>query len=61
MTTHFKGVNRMRGRLLTYEELVNENKQALLADRIKIEEIELRLEQRQIKLVEEKRKNQAAL
>lgn len=51
----------MRGRLLTYEELVNENKQALLADRIKIEEIELRLEQRQIKLVEEKRKNQAAL
>ena len=50
----------MRGKLLNYEQLVKENKRALLADEIKIKEIELRLEKRQMKLVENKRKKKAA-
>jgi len=46
----------MRGKLLNYEQLVKENKRVLLADETKIKEIELRLEKRQMKLVENKRK-----
>jgi len=46
----------MRGKLLNYEQLVKENKQDLLEDESRIEQIELRLEKRQTKLVEDKRK-----
>lgn len=51
----------MRGRLLNYEQLVKENKQALLKDESKVEQIELRLEKRQTKLVEHKRKRKASI
>jgi len=46
----------MRGKLLNYEQLVKENKRDLLEDESKVEQIELRLEKRQTKLVEDKRK-----
>ncbi|MBU5468403.1 FbpB family small basic protein [Virgibacillus sp. MSJ-26] len=49
----------MRGRLLNYEQLVKENKQDLLEDESKVEQIELRLEKRQTKLVEDKRNGRA--
>jgi len=49
----------MRGRLLNYEQLVKENKQDLLEDESKVEQIELRLEKRQTKLVEDKRNRRA--
>lgn len=51
----------MRSKLPNYEQLVIENRRALLNDEDRLEEIELRLERRQVKLVEAKRKKQLAI
>ena len=42
--------------MFNFDQLVNENKQALLADEKKIDQIEMRLEQKQTELVSNKRK-----
>jgi len=47
----------MRPKMFNFDQLVNENKQALLADEKKIDQIEMRLEQKQTELVSNKRKN----
>ena len=46
----------MRPKMFNFDQLVNENKQALLADEKKIDQIEMRLEQKQTELVSNKRK-----
>lgn len=51
----------MRSKLPNYEQLVNENKRALLNDEEQLKQIELRMERRQEKLVEAKRKKQLAI
>lgn len=45
----------MRPKTLTFEQLVNENRQELLEDEKKISQIELRLEKKQADLVNAKR------
>lgn len=46
----------MRPKTLTFEQLVNENRQELLEDEKKISQIELRLEKKQADLVNAKRR-----
>ncbi len=47
----------MRPKLLNFEQLVQENKRALLSDEKRINQIELRLEKKQTDLVSYKRRN----
>lgn len=47
----------MRPKIYNFDQLVNENKQALLADERKIDQIEMRLEQKQAELVSNKRRS----
>ena len=46
MIITFKGVQQMRGKRLSFEQLVNENRQELLDDENSINQLELRLEKR---------------
>ena len=43
--------------MYSFEQLVQENKKALLADEKKISQIEMKLEKKQTDLVDHKRKN----
>jgi hypothetical protein len=55
-SSKIKGVYMMRPKTLTFEQLVNENRQELLEDEKRISQIEIRLEKKQTALTDSKRK-----